>query len=135
MDLESRFDALWNRAQDFELPEYQPPKCVFAQRFSDWTSVLYANVAQNPSIVFVNQAKILLLDKYFEWRSFAPKSHRNHLGANGHICLFQVFVEAYERLKVMELSLTPPLLFLPSSSSPPQIAGIFIGEMEEKTNG
>ncbi|MCL5960830.1 MAG: hypothetical protein M1358_16275 [Chloroflexi bacterium] len=135
MDLEAGFEALWRRFQDFELPDEEPRRCVFAQEFFRWTSQLCLGVAQDPSIVCVNQAKILLLDRYFEWRSFAPKSHRNRLGTNGHNCIFQVFSETYERLKVVELSLTPPMLFLPSppppAPAPPQIAGIFIGEAEE----
>lgn len=135
MDLEAKFEVLWNRESNlFDLLQ-EPERCVFAQRLFDWSSELVASVSNNASIVFVNQAKVLLLDKYFEWRSFVPKSHRNRLGAIGHSCIFQVFCEAYESLKVVELSLTPPMLFLPqpqpAMTLPPQIAGIFIGEAEE----
>lgn len=131
--------VMWNRDWDIQIPPSQPDRCNFAQGFFEWANELCANASERKSTVFVNQAKVLLLDKYFEWRAFVPKSHRNRIGGSGHICVFQVFAEAYERLKVLELSITPPMLFLPPTlpaPSPPQalptpqIAGIFIGEDE-----
>lgn len=134
------FDLLWTRAGELELPaEQADPEdiCVYAAKFSEWTTALCANVTQAPSIVGVNQSKVLLLDKYFEWRNAVPRSHRNRVGKLGHVCLFHMFERAYEHLKVIELALTPPLLFLPSpppppppAPPPPEIAGIFIGELE-----
>lgn len=138
MDQDARFETIWNRIQEFEFPEPRPQQCVYALHFAEWTTQLTANVAQNPHIVFVNQAKIMLVDKYFEWRNSVPKSHRNRLGNNGHICIFQTFVDAYEQIRVVELSLTPPMLYLPAAvpqAEPPQIAGIFIGETEEIKHG
>lgn len=133
----SSFDSLWNRAEDLELPAEPPDICPFAQKFSEWTTELCANVARQPEIVSVNQAKVLLLDKYFEWRHAVPRSHRNRTGKLGHECIFHVFEQAYERLKVIELALTPPMLFLPAPPPPlppppppPQIAGIFLGELD-----
>lgn len=137
MSSESSFESLWNRFEEFELPIEQPAICVYAQTLSEWTTELCANVARAPGIVAVNQSKVLLVDKYFEWRNAVPLSHRNRVGKIGHICIFHVFEKAYERLKVIELALTPPLLFLPEpppppppALPPPQIAGIFIGELD-----
>lgn len=126
---------------DFDIArgsQSEAERCTFAQRFFEWADELGAGASERQSIIFVNQAKILLVDKYFEWRAYAPKSHRDRVRASGHICIFQVFAEAYERLKVLELSLTPPMIFLPSVATPPppqspttpRIAGIFIGEAE-----
>jgi hypothetical protein len=131
MDLDASFETLWNSMPDFELPEPQP-YCVYAQRFLAWATQLTTNVAQAPHIVFVNQAKILLVDKYFEWRHSVPRTHRNRLGSNGHVCIFQTFVDAYDQLRVVELSLTPPPLYLPAAPEPAQIAGIFIGDREDE---
>jgi hypothetical protein len=134
MDLQAGFDKMWNRFDDFELPEEQPNFCRFAQKFSEWVGELL-KITPNPSIVSVNQAKVLLLDKYFDWYRAVPTSHRR-IADKGHVCIYQVFRQAYEQLKVVELSLTPPMLFLPSPPPPPppapQIAGIFMGELEER---
>lgn len=130
------FEGAWRRHDDFELPDEQPNRCEYAQPFSDWFERLYVDVAREASIVKINQDKVLLLDKYMEWRAFAPKRHRNYAGG-GHTCLFHVFEASYNRLKTLELALTPPLLFMPPEPSralvvpPPQIAGIFLGEQDE----
>ena len=133
------FDSLWNSSETFNLPETPPNTCAYAQKFSTWVEELLTRDAKEPSIVFINQAKVLLLDKYFEWRSVVPKRHRTRLGHLGHHqCISQVFEEAYERLKATELTLMPPLLFLPPPpSSPPmaQIAGIFLGQREKQSDG
>ena len=118
MNAEEIAADLWG---DFNSPQAQP-HCAYATRFKEWTETLYASVGAAVKLdnagaaVAVNQAKVLLVDKYFEWRAAAPKSHRNRTG-EGHICLFHVFDETYRTLRALELSLTPPLLFL---SPPPQ---------------
>ena len=132
MNLDASFHVLWHHYDDLEFSGQQPDHCSFAEQFAPWAEELLDRVTDNPGVVSVNQSKVLLLDKYFEWRAVVPKPHRYHLGrGKGHVCIFQVFETAYERLKVLELSLTPPLLFLPGPPPPrPQIAGIFIGEEE-----
>lgn len=138
MEFGTGFESLWNRFGDFTIPATQPNTCIFAKEFSGWVSELLAKAKNDPSIVFVNQAKVLLLDKYFEWRNSVPKSHRVRTGGVGHACVFQVFEQAYASLRVIELALTPPMLFipppplpLPSPPPPPQIAGIFLGQVDK----
>lgn len=132
MSFDASFEWLWH-SHDFELPEEQPNLCVYAQKFQEWAQELCIKATQNPTIVSVNQNKVLLIDRYFEWRSFSPKKHRNYTGA-AHTCIFHVFEMAYNRLKVVELSLTPPMLFIPPPPPPPlpppTIAGVFIGELD-----
>lgn len=146
------FDELWH-GHEFDLPkgteggdageEAEPTYCVYARKFNLWAEELCAGAVKDPntrSLVVINQAKVLLLDKYMEWRSFVPKKHRAYTGSY-HVCIFHIFVTAYDRLKVVELSLTPPMLFLPAPPPPlapppappppPQIAGVFIGEIDE----
>jgi hypothetical protein len=132
------FNNLWNRNDEFTIPEEKPNLCVYAQKFSEFTEPLCANAARTASVVAVNQAKVLLLDKYWEWYRVVPLRHRSVGSLNGrHTCIFGVFELAYNRLKLIELALTPPMLFLPAPlppvpppPPPPQIAGIFIGEIE-----
>jgi hypothetical protein len=61
------------------------------------------------------------------------------LGIHGHRCIFQVFEDAYEKIRFVELDLTPPTIFLqnepppvPPLMRPPNIAGIFLGEDLDK---
>ena len=136
MSFEDRFEHIWNKISDLEIAEPAENKCYYAQGFSIWVDQLQSSLTK-PTIVTVNQAKLLLLDKYFEWHRYVPMEHRMRLGFRGHICIFQVFEVAYDHLKVIELSLTPPLLFLPSYEAviaPPQprIAGIFLGESTDQ---
>jgi len=128
---DSSFEGIWNSIENLDFPEVNPEYCVYAEKFAEWADKLLV-VIEEPDAVLINQAKILLLDKYFEWRSYVPKIHRNRLGSSGHVCIFNVFEYSYMKLKTVELTLTPPMLFLPAPSKPqPQIAGIFLGELEE----
>ena len=137
MKFEERFNKIWNNIPFITVPETIENFCLYARGFSAWGNQLIKEIAE-PNIVAVNQAKVQLLDKYFEWYRYVPRAHRLKAGTQGHICIFQVFEATYERLKVLELSLTPPLLFLPAQipgfREPSQIAGIFLGEDEKKLN-
>jgi hypothetical protein len=119
MNIEEITANLWG---DFSA-QAQPHYCAYAARFKQWTETLCASVGEAArygnakAAVAVNQAKVLLVDKYFEWRAAAPKAHRNRTG-EGHTCLFHVFDETYRTLRAIELSLTPPLLFLPPPPPP-----------------
>jgi hypothetical protein len=124
------FNMIWSRFDDFEFSEAPVERCPYAQSFFNW-AIRMLDLSQDVSLVGLNQAKVLLVDKYFEHFSIAPKGHRYHFSPRGHVCIFQVFLEIYQRLKARELALSPPMLFLPRRASPPpQIAGIFIGEEE-----
>lgn len=110
--------------------------CVYARRFEAWTRQLCEE--HRGSIVAINQAKVLLLDKYFEWRAYVPRPHRNRVSEHSHRCIWHVFEDGYRVLRVLELGLKPPMLFLPPSpSSPvqpqpapkPQLLGITLGEV------
>jgi hypothetical protein len=131
-------DEIWNQSKHLEFSTQEPPTlCPFGRKFSDWAKALCSGVHDDANIAAINRAKVLLLDKYFDWRSVVPKTHRHHAGVSGHQCILHVLIESYEFLRALELSLTPPAQFFPAPSSlpealpPPQIAGIFIGEIDE----
>ena len=129
MNITPEFETIWNRVEDFEVPAEAIEWCSYARKFAKWSATLVES--SQPNVVMVNQAKVLLVDKYFEWRIYVPKSHRNRIGTGGHRCIFHVFEQTYEKLRVMELSLTPPMLFIPPPPlPPPQIGGIFLGNIE-----
>jgi hypothetical protein len=111
--------------------------CMYAQRFEVWARQLCEE--HQSSVVTINQAKVLLLDKYFEWRAYVPRQHRNRVSENSHHCIWHVFEERYRTLRLVELSINGPMLFLPPPPAPPlppppppQIAGIFIGEVDDE---
>jgi hypothetical protein len=137
MNSRAFFESLWTEPMTAE--EEQPSLCRFSVPFQQWAETLITPVLQRPTHVGINQAKILLLDKYFEWRNVAPRAHRDKVNTAGHTCLWHVFEAAYNRLKEAELSLTPPMLFVPppppalpppTQPSRPQITGIFLGVEE-----
>ena len=134
MDSLPSFESLWNGVENFDLSEEPLKVCPFAQKFSTLTEDLLANVTKEPSIALIIWTKAALLDRYFEWYVVVPKSHRNRIRSVGHKCIFQVFIESCERLKAIELSLTPTLSLSQPVSSPPQeiSGGIFIGVRENK---
>jgi hypothetical protein len=117
------------------------PYCGPAKQFAEFAEVLYQAAQEDATratpygLVTVNQKKLLLLDKYFEYRGVVPKAHRNHFGQFGHRCLWHVFEEYYNKLRVIELHLTPPMLYLPppppAQLPPPQFDGLMLGEVEK----
>jgi len=132
MNYEDRFLSIWNSIRELKIPE--PPDdtiCMYALRFQEWVNRLL-KVLENPDAVSINQAKILLTDKFFDWRRIVPQSHRHRLGLHGHTCVFQVFETAYEKLRFVELGITPPMVFIPKQpppSRPPiNLNGIVLAE-------
>jgi len=119
---------------NLELPgEEEVEFCEHARNFLDWGEQLL-NAKKEHTIVSINQAKILLIDKFFEWYHYVPRSHRTKHSKRGHICIFQVLEMLYNRLKIIELGITGPLIFIPPEPPPmkilprPTIAGIVLGE-------
>jgi len=118
---------------NLEIPEDVIDFCEFARSFMEWGDKLL-DIKKEYTLISINQAKILLLDKFFEWYWYLPRSHRIRLNPRRHICIFQVFVPLYQRLKVIELAITPPLVFVPPEPPPmkilprPNLAGIVLGE-------
>jgi len=137
MSYEESFYYHWNSIPKLEIPDpLDRTICVYALSFQKWVDEL-SNMMQNPSDIGVNQAKILLADKYFDWERLVPQSHRMRLGVHGHTCIYQVFKKAYENLRIMELHLTPPRINFPPPPPPmkilprPNLAGIMLGEDTE----
>jgi hypothetical protein len=124
---------------DFGKPKTKEPKplarCSFAEKYYQLLEGICQRAVQSTDLVTINQAKILLLDKFNEWRNFAPRSHQGI--TNTHICIFEVFMDQYQHLREAEIQLTPPPLYVPAPPLPPtevkvpeqpQLAGLFLGE-------
>jgi hypothetical protein len=136
MTFDTAFDELWGGGA----PQPTLPLCPFAEEFQKWAEELCASTEQARTPAAVNVAKVLLVDKYFEWRTFVPRRHRTISGTSGgHTCIWNVFEMTYRRIKIVELAISPPPLTppqpalpapAPSPTLPPNIAGIFLGELE-----
>jgi len=129
------FDRLWHQNDDFALAAPKPKLCPYAQQFLS---------GRNPAVEgcrggehrLGEPGQAVAAGPLHGLARGCPAAHRNLGGSrSSHMCIFQVFEETYQKLKTVELSLTPPMLFLPSPPPPPppppQIAGIFLGELEQ----
>jgi hypothetical protein len=90
--------------------------CPYAEEFLEWAEALCDEHCR--TLIKIAQAKVLLLDKYYDWRDYVHRSHRFHTGEQGHFCIFHVLDYAYRRLRLAELSLTGPMLFVPKPPPP-----------------
>ncbi len=112
-----------------------PSLCSYAEQFSQWSEQLVGQAERSPGVVEVNQAILQLINKYMSYREYVPRPHRMKVTSTGHTCIWAVFEEAYKRLKVVELRITPPLLFLPESPQAKQmkdVAGIYIAQIDDE---
>ena len=138
------FEERWQRYTEvsFTDPERRPPVsllegyrlCPYARSFLEWAEELVTQAMSKRDTVGVNQAKLRLLDKYFDWRTEVPQAHRNRTGSyNGHVCIFHVFEEAYRVLRVAELSLTPSPLYIPAPRPPREViyTPLILGERDD----
>lgn len=131
------FDELWRQLQAFKVDptEEKEELCIYAQHYSAWANALYQEEVKQPTHIGINQKMLLLTKRFFEWRVAVPKAHRERIGERGHVCIFHIFERVFYRLKVLELSLTPPMLFLPPAPPPPPppaleaFAGLTLGEV------
>ena len=129
---DTRFFSRWRGFNDFEFVE-EPDICPYAQAFLEWAPQALS-LGEDPDIVSINQRKIRLVDKYFDWFSAVPKRHRYHVNPSGHTCIYQVFQQLYYQLRAIELDISPPIIYIPPSPPPPpppiQFAGIVMPEEE-----
>ncbi len=135
MIFDTAFDELWGGGA----PQSALPLCSFAEEFEKWAEELCPSIEKARTLAAVNVAKVLLTDKYFEWRTFVPRKHRAISGGGGHTCIWHVFETTYRRIKIVELTISPPP-FAPLQQAlpapvpppaPPIATGIFLGEMED----
>jgi hypothetical protein len=123
------FSSVWRERQNAK-PEPPSIYCEPAQDFEAWAVGMTRDALQKRDLVSINQAKVLLIDRFYEWRAATPKRHRNRQGKISHPCIFDVFEDTYWKLRLLELSLTPPMLFLPPPPSEPATTVYHITKIE-----
>jgi hypothetical protein len=104
-----------------EEPEEQEQLCEHAQKFAHWTETLCAKAEARKDKIALNHAFVLLLLQYFAWRNAVPKTHRDHISEQGHVCIFHIFDRAYQRLHELHLTLEPILTSYPAQPPAPQM--------------
>ena len=126
---------IWERVAEFRIeePELQEEElwCGYAREFYEWIDEWIIPVEFE--LISINQARVLLLNKYMEWRSFVPKSHQDYTGSRGHTCIYHAFIRACEHLQVMELRLHKPILLPdpePQSNLKFPGAALFLPELD-----
>lgn len=123
------FQDLWDSYDEFEHSE--PPMCRFAVKFANWIET-QCRAGANPTLLEVNQKKLMLQERYFDLYHAIPRSHRRHIGSAGHVCVHHVYMDAYARLKDAQWDLLSPALFMPPRPEPPQYGGIFLGDVDDE---
>lgn len=134
------FDTIWNSPNfRWEIPEEQDDICIYARSFSADIEHMCRDAISNPSHISTNQAIVIVVKKFMEYRTLVPKSHRNRISEHGHFCIFHAFERAVQTLLLLQMRLAPPIFFEPPPPTPPlpppqlpQIMGITLGEMIEE---
>jgi hypothetical protein len=134
------FSRIWGEIEEFRFPDRQAEPCAYARRFAGWTEQLFGTVMRHPTRAGISVAKVALLDRFFEYRAHMPQPHRNRLGTVGHPCVFQVFEEAFEKIRAAELLLAPDAVLSlgPSPAPPPARApqpGVYFGDIAADADG
>jgi len=116
--------------------------CEYARAFAQWAVEMVHSYVHDGEPLRLAQAKILLVDKYFEFHSYAPKSHKDRTSEKGHICLYHVFVEVYRKIRMKELTLAPPKIFIldlkqeekqvPAAPALAHVPALYLGEVKER---
>jgi hypothetical protein len=128
------FDRIWNDPPFTArvVRGVAPGPCGYAVQFQAWVDATFEPVLENPDAVRLNQVKIFLLDRFFQFRASVPRRHRS-LGASGqgHRCIFNVFEDAYHELRVAELALSPPPIVGPVRPARPEglLEGLIMGSI------
>jgi hypothetical protein len=114
---------------EFILPPPPSGRCKYADDFHRWGELLVEQASKEGSLTAIKTAKLYLAEQYMTWRNAAPAGHRDRLSKRGHICLYGVFIEIYDRLQQMELSISQPITAPPSQSKSSQMfQALVLGE-------
>lgn len=128
-----------------EAPEQTNPfaqYCTDSKAYWHYTDeVLNRYVRGSTDQIRLAQAKVLLTDRFLDFRAYATREHRDKLGDKGHTCLYQVWIAAMHEIRTKQLTLDPPRVMklvapkpeAPATSSsyallPP---AVFLGEWKE----
>lgn len=132
-ELVRQHDALTLQREEVVEEEEQ---CIYAQQYDAYLRIACQDALNNPTHLVLNECYLEMFKKFMEWRTVVPKSHRNRIGEKGHRCLFHVLEKYYQLLRLKELALPSPKLWLPTVVAqevaplppPPLLPNIFVKE-------
>jgi len=128
------FDDIWD-SEPFRVPSDHIERvhvighCPFALMFQAWVALLVKKYDKTTDLDDLNQMKVAILDRYFQFRAHMPRNHRwDDVSGPDHLCVFSVFERSIVDIIERQLSLPPepPLRSVqpavphnPPSTSPP----------------
>lgn len=105
------------RPQEHEL-------CIHAEKYLGWVRELFDKTDLEDRLQ-VHQAILQLTIQYYQWYFQVPQKHQVRVGANGHVCIFHVFMHALNDLMEMRTDLDPPIYVPPPPPPlPPRVERI-----------
>lgn len=70
--------------------------CTHATAFIEWTDDRFGHLGITSSAAELNQVRLELLDKYFDWLQIVPMLHRTTVPTeDAHVCILEVFQASY----------------------------------------
>lgn len=108
-------------------------------RYTDEVLTKYVRGTTNE--IRLAQAKVLITDRYLEFRAYAAKPHRDKVGDKGHVCLYQVWIASMHEVRTKQLALEPPKVVKLVAPKAESVSGstpygvlppaVFLGEWKE----
>jgi hypothetical protein len=92
--------------------------CVHAEKFQSWVRDLFDKIDLEDRMQ-VHQAILQLSIQYYQWYFQVPQNHQVRVGPKGHLCIFHVFMHAFNDLMEVRTDLDPPLYTPPPPPPPP----------------
>jgi hypothetical protein len=134
MRASANVQAVLDAVPSLQWPNFrrEPQMCSEAKEFAAWVEEYITPLVESRQLEKINQAKVLLQDKYYEWTRQVGKGHRQ-TGPNsiGHPCLYQVWHAGYMRLHATELAVKPYQFQKPPKPPKRQPGGIYLVDAEE----
>jgi hypothetical protein len=124
--------------EDISFYQVRALTCRWAAEFEEWAVQHVQTVLRDSTIERINQGKLVLLDKYYEWRSSTPPNHKAQNGKRGkHRCLLDVMDDIYGVLNRTSRRISPPVLTRPKRqkeiTKPPELYSI-LGDIDAESN-
>jgi len=96
----------------------QRDMCVHAQKFSSWVEDLLDKTDMQDRMR-IHQSLLQLAMQHYQWYFQVPPKHQSQAGPQGHVCIFHVYIHAFNDLMEARADLDPPVYTPPPP--PPKI--------------
>ncbi len=104
--MKEHIDEVW-RTFFHPVPDPKREPCAVAATFAAWTVRVIAQEHAKGTEESTNRALLQLQMRFWECYRELPSKHKRRISKPDHTCIFQVYEEAYEALRAVQLSLLP----------------------------